>query len=43
MYKKLPVHRLFKGFLPQQVHCILIGNCPANGNFSYMYRYKQAY
>ncbi len=36
MYKKLPVHWLFKGYHPQQAHCILIGNRSANGNFSYM-------
>ena len=37
MYKKLPVHQVFKEFRPQQVHCILIRNRSANGNFfSYM-------
>jgi len=39
MYKKLPVHRLFKGYFPQQVHCTLIGNRSAFGNFPYMQRY----
>jgi len=38
MYKKLPVHWLFIGYLPHQVHCTLTGNRSANGNFSYMYR-----
>jgi hypothetical protein len=30
MYKKLPVHRVFKGSFPQQVDCILLGNITRN-------------
>jgi hypothetical protein len=33
MYKKLPVHRLFKGCFPQQVYCSLIGNRPQTATF----------
>jgi len=40
MYKKLPVHWLFKDLPTHQVQCILIGNRPANGNFSYMQRWR---
>jgi hypothetical protein len=43
MFKKLPVHWLFKGFFPHRVHYILIGNRSANGNFSYMYRLRVIY
>lgn len=33
MYKKLPVHRVFKGFLPQQAHCILTGIASQTATF----------